>query len=146
MGDRGRACRFVDVWSVFNLTRQPAFRRSEVRLDDFVGDLSALLPKRALCAWPPERGLRASERPAEDERLAVAFLTGCSLATLTHSLARLLSPSEVQVYADMVGRILREAEQTFGVSGLRLTAPTFFSRISADSRPEAAAFTSSTRS
>jgi len=43
--------------------------------------------------------------------------------------------SDVQVYADLVERIRRLAEATFGASGLQLTEPTFFSRISGDRPP-----------
>jgi hypothetical protein len=40
------------------------------------------------------------------------------------------------VYADVAERIRKLAESTFSASGLRLTAPTFFSRISGDKAPD----------
>jgi len=43
--------------------------------------------------------------------------------------------SDVKVYHVVVNRIARELERRFGTSGLQLTAPTFFSRISADRPP-----------
>jgi hypothetical protein len=43
-----------------------------------------------------------------------------------------LTRSDVDIYGTMAERIRRKAEQTFGSSGLQLTAPTFFSRIDGD--------------
>ncbi len=45
------------------------------------------------------------------------------------------SVSDVAVYARTVERVRQRAEQLFGVSGLLLTSPTFFSRIDGDKPP-----------
>lgn len=42
---------------------------------------------------------------------------------------------DLKVYSEVVKRLAAEIERTFGVSGIMLTAPTFFSRISADKPP-----------
>lgn len=46
-----------------------------------------------------------------------------------------LTRSDVAVYGKVTQRLALLVEQTFGVSGVMLTAPTFFSRISADRPP-----------
>ena len=43
--------------------------------------------------------------------------------------------SELAVYRATTERLAAEVERTFGVSGVQLTSPTFFSRISADKPP-----------
>ena len=43
--------------------------------------------------------------------------------------------SEVAIYATLVERVRRLTEATYGVEGLHLTSPTFFSRMSADKPP-----------
>ncbi|KAL1524585.1 hypothetical protein AB1Y20_019475 [Prymnesium parvum] len=43
--------------------------------------------------------------------------------------------SELLVYHEVTQRLAAEVEATFGVSGVMLTSPTFFSRISADRPP-----------
>lgn len=49
--------------------------------------------------------------------------------------AKPFTRSDVAVYAGVTERIRRHAEIIFGSSGLKLTAPTFFSRISGDKPP-----------
>jgi len=56
-------------------------------------------------------------------------------AAFNSSVERPFRKSELRVYADVAERIRKLAESTFSASGLRLTAPTFFSRISGDKAP-----------
>ena len=44
--------------------------------------------------------------------------------------------SDLSVYQELTRRVAAEVESTFGVSGVKLTSPTFFSRISADKPPK----------